>query len=243
MKTFERRMAVTDLEVRDDPAGPVLTGYASTFNDPYDMGWYTETIDPGAFKRTLGQKPDVRLLINHDGLPLARTTSGTMTLDTDEKGLRVSATLDPTDPDVQSLIPKMKRGDLNQMSFGFRTIEDSWSKDMSKRTMLSLDLNDGDTSIVTYPANPGAMAAMRSGGRAVDAIASALRCLESRNATDDDIRSLLTRMQQAYGDAPTVTVEPVIPGPVEAVELPVVDESAQRALDLLNLRRRRAQAL
>jgi hypothetical protein len=117
------------------------------------MGWYTETVKPGAFKRTLGQAPDVRLLINHAGLPLARTTSGTLMLEEDHRGLRVSAQLDPTDPDVQSIIPKMRRGDLNQMSFGFSTIEDSWSQDMSQRSMIALDLNDGDASVVTYPAN------------------------------------------------------------------------------------------
>jgi HK97 family phage prohead protease len=195
-RTFERRMAVAGLEMRDGADGFTLTGYASTFNQPYDMGWYTESVDPGAFTRTLGQNPDVRLLINHDGLPLARTTSGTLLLDTDSKGLRVQAQLDPTDPDVQALAPKMRRGDLNQMSFGFRTIEDSWSQDMSKRNMLSLDLNNGDASIVTYPANPTATVGLRStraAGPNAEAITAALRCLETRSATSEDIASVLTR--------------------------------------------------
>src|ERR1035437_9561901 len=106
-------MAVTGLEVREGSDALTLTGYASTFEQPYDMGWYAETVNSGAFKRTLGQSPDVRLLINHAGLPLARTASGTLTLDTDSRGLHVSATLDPSDPDVASLVPKMKRGDLS----------------------------------------------------------------------------------------------------------------------------------
>jgi hypothetical protein len=46
---------------------------------------------------------------------LARTKSGTLRLAEDERGLRIDATLDPTDPDVQRLIPKMKRGDMSQM--------------------------------------------------------------------------------------------------------------------------------
>src|SRR5690349_10489831 len=104
MKT-ERRMAVSDLEVRESSDILTLTGYASTFNQPYDMGWYTETVDPKAFQRTLGRKPDVRLLVNHDGLPLARTTSGTLTLDADSRGLLVSASLDRSDPDVERLAP------------------------------------------------------------------------------------------------------------------------------------------
>lgn len=194
MKTQERRMAVTDIEFRESDAGVTLAGYASTFNQPYDMGWYTETVAPGAFNRTLGMSPDVRLLVNHDGLPLARTTSGTLTLGTDDRGLTVSAVLDPNDPDVASLVPKMRRGDLNQMSFAFRTISDVWEDDMTKRTMRELDLSNGDVSVVTYPANPGALASLRSaGGRSVDAIASALRCLETRDASDEDIASVLTR--------------------------------------------------
>jgi HK97 family phage prohead protease len=195
MSQTERRMAATVLEVRDDDnAGITLTGYASTFDDPYDMGWYTETVESGAFKRTLGRKPDVRLLLNHDGLPLARTTSKTLTLDTDSKGLRVSASLDPSDADVARMVPKMKRGDLNQMSFAFRVDSDMWEDDFSKRTLRELDLNNGDVSVVTYPANPNASAAIRAaGGAQVEAITSALRVLEARDASEEDVISVLTR--------------------------------------------------
>lgn len=190
----ERRMAATVLEVRDDDAdGITLNGYASTFDDPYDMGWYTETVASGAFKRTLGRKPDVRLLLNHDGLPLARTTSQTLTLDTDSRGLRVSANLDPSDPDVASMVPKMRRGDLNQMSFAFRVDSDVWEDDFSKRTLRELDLNNGDVSVVTYPANPNATAAVRAAGPAIEAISSALRVLEERAASEEDVVSVLTR--------------------------------------------------
>ena len=195
-KPLEHRLAVTDLEFRDDSAGPVLTGYASTFNEPYSMGWYSEQVDPGAFKRTLGQKPDVRLLINHDGLPLARTTSGTLTLDTDSRGLMVRAEMDGADPDVQRLVPKMRRGDLNQMSFGFRVMGDDgdeWSPDMTKRTLRALDLNDGDVSVVTYPANSGTAAAVRSDGPNVDAVMSALRALERRAASPAQVAAVLTQ--------------------------------------------------
>lgn len=202
MKTFERRMAVESLEFRDDSDGFTLNGYASTFNQAYDMGWYQESVDPAAFKRTLGQNPDVRLLINHDGLPLARTTSKTLDLDTDKRGLRVSAHLDPTDPDVASLAPKMRRGDLNQMSFGFRTTEDEWSDNMSKRVLRSLDLNNGDVSVVTYPANPNASVGLRAGGTPFEAMASAIRSMEARNAPEDEVLELLARMQRAYGGVP-----------------------------------------
>jgi HK97 family phage prohead protease len=224
-KTFERRMSVTGLEVREGSGTLSLSGYASTFGQPYDMGWYTESVDVDAFKRTLGQKPDVRLLINHAGLPLARTTSGTLSLDTDKHGLIVSAELDPSDPDVASLAPKMKRGDLNQMSFAFRTTEDIWENDMTKRTLLSLDLADGDVSVVTYPANPNATASIRAGGPSVDGIFSALRALETRGAPSEDIASVLTRAL-AYFSAVDLIVDEAQEDISEALNIPNPDDEA-----------------
>jgi len=252
MKTFERRMAVTGLEVRQGDDNLTLTGYASTFNQPYDMGWYTETVDPDAFKRTLGQKPDVRLLINHDGLPLARTTSGTLTLSTDKKGLLAEANLDRADPDVQALVPKMQRGDLNEMSFGFRVLEDIWENDMTKRTLRSLDLNGGDVSVVTYPANPNTSVSVRAGGRPIDAIASALRALETRDATDEDIASVLTRAL-AYFSSIDMIVDNAqdeiadalgIPNPDVEQDADMMSEMQENAAKaLLELRKRRTFAL
>lgn len=209
MSPTERRMAATLLEVRDDDAnGITLTGYASTFNEPYDMGWYHESVDPGAFKRTLGRNPDVRLLINHADLPLARTTSGTLTLDTDSRGLRVSTQLDPSDPDVARLVPKMKRGDLNQMSFAFRIDGeegDSWASDFTTRTLRSLDLNNGDVSVVTYPANPNASAGLRAAGTAVEPITAALGALERRGASDSEVVDVLTRALAHFRGEPIIS--------------------------------------
>jgi HK97 family phage prohead protease len=93
-------------------------------------------------------------------LPLARTKSGTLTLTEDDQGLRVRAMLDPDDPDVQLIAPKMRRGDLTEMSFGFRVPAggDKWSDDRSRRTIVRADIDHGDVSIVTYAANPATTA-------------------------------------------------------------------------------------
>lgn len=251
MKTFERRMAVTGLEVRDGDSGVTLTGYASTFNEPYDMGWYQETVDPGAFKRTLGRTPDVRLLINHDGLPLARTSSGTLSLDTDSRGLRVSADLDPSDPDVAALVPKMRRGDLNQMSFGFRTDEDDWSKDMSQRILRGLDLHNGDVSVVTYPANPGTSAGVRGAGPNLEAIMAALRCLERRAAPADELVAVLsqalgyfTAIDNIVDNAQATVADALgVDNPDMEPITSEVDEAARQALIRLELRKRQLQLL
>ena len=165
----ERRTLSADLEVREAGTTITLEGYASTFNQPYEMGLYRETIAPGAFRKTLTEAPDVRFLINHEGLPLARTTSGTLELAEDSTGLHFRAELDPSDPDVARISPKIKRGDLSQCSFGFRTIKDEWTSDYSERTMRELSLRDGDVSVVTYPANPSTSAKLRASARAMAA--------------------------------------------------------------------------
>src|SRR5690242_7620889 len=153
--------------MRDDATtgAPIFEGYASVFNEPYDMGPFLEQVDRRAFDRTLSMQPDVRLLIDHEGQPLARTKSGTLTLRTDDHGLHVHAPLDPSDPDVQRLLPKMRRRDLSEMSFAFRvpTGGDEWDySDRTLRTLKELNLAGGDVSVVTYPASPTTEASLRS---------------------------------------------------------------------------------
>jgi hypothetical protein len=154
--------------MRDDSTtgAPIFEGYASVFNQPYDMGPFMERVHPAAFKRTLASGPDVRLLIDHEGQPLARTKSGTLELSTDDHGLHVRSALDPSDPDVQRLLPKMRRGDLSEMSFAFRVAPngDEWdhSGEQPVRTLRELSLAGGDVSVVTYPASPTTTASLRS---------------------------------------------------------------------------------
>lgn len=150
-----RRTASAQVEVREDGDGKLaFKGYASVFDAPYDMGWYTEVVRQGAFSKTLGEGADVQLLINHEGLPLARTVSGTLKLTQDSTGLLAEAALDPNDPDVQRLAPKMARGDIDEMSFAFYTIRQEWSPDYEERALVELSINKGDVSVVNYGANP-----------------------------------------------------------------------------------------
>ena len=230
-KTFERRMAVAGFEFREASDELTLTGYASVYNAPYSMGWYTETVKPGAFKRSLGTKPDVTLLVNHAGLPLARTVSGTLTIDgEDSHGLGVRASLDPSDPDVQKIVPKMRRGDLRgDMSFSFGVMGDDgdeWSRDMKQRTMRNLELNNGDVSVVTRGANPATSSSIRSDGQGIDAIASALRALETRAAGTEDIASVLTRAL-AYFSAVDLIVDEAQEDLAEALNIPNPDDEAE----------------
>lgn len=163
--TFETRTVAAQFETRDEADGPVIEGYAATFGQPYDMGPFWEQIDRRAFNRTLGASPDVRLLVDHEGQPLARTKSGTLELSADSQGLHMRAALEASDPDVQRLLPKMRRGDLDEMSFAFRVAPggDEWdySGDRTMRTLNELSLAGGDVSVVTYPANPNTSVSVR----------------------------------------------------------------------------------
>jgi len=166
---FETRTVAATFEMRDDSTtgAPTLEGYAATFGRPYDMGPFCEQVDRRAFDLTLGLSPDVRLLVDHTGQPLARTKSGTLALSVDDSGLHARATLDPADPDVQRLLPKMRRGDLDEMSFAFRVAPggDAWDYTDPERTMRTLNevsLAGGDVSVVTYPANPTTSVSVRA---------------------------------------------------------------------------------
>ena len=166
--TCETRTVAAAFEMRDDTAtgSPVFEGYASVFDTPYSMGPFWEQVDKRAFNRTLNASPDVRLLVDHAGQPLARTKSGTLELHADTQGLHARATLDSSDPDVQRVLPKMRRGDLDQMSFSFRVVGaagDEWDYGVERtlRTLRELSLADQDVSIVTYPASHTTTASVR----------------------------------------------------------------------------------
>ena len=149
-------------EIRSDDAGLHVVGYAAVFNQETDIGgMFREVIAPGAFSEAIG-RDDVVFLINHDGLPLARTRSGTLKLTQDDHGLRMETTLDPDDPDVKAIAGKMKRGDLDKMSFAFWPEVQEWDdgQDVPLRTVKKARLYD--VSIVTTPAYDGTEIAIRS---------------------------------------------------------------------------------
>jgi HK97 family phage prohead protease len=155
----KRSVAFSNLEVRASGEGNTLVGYAALWDTPsLDMG-FTEYVTRGAFTKTLKDGADVRLLFDHEGAPLARTKSGTLRLSEDHRGLKVEAELDPANPLAQSVMSALRRGDLNQMSFAFRTIKDSWSKDRSVRELREVQLFD--VSVVTYPAYEETVAELR----------------------------------------------------------------------------------
>lgn len=161
LRTFRvtnvRAVTTTDNQI-------AIEGYASVSESPYlvrdFLGEYQETVQRGAFKKTLKEKDDVRLLFNHDGLPLARTKSGTMALSEDDTGLLVAATLDSRITDASNVVHAVERGDVDEMSFAFQATKQMWNEDYSERTIVEAKLFD--VSVVTYPANPATSVKLRA---------------------------------------------------------------------------------
>jgi len=214
----ERRSVAAALEFRSTGSGDLtLTGYASVFGNGYDVyggppfGW-TESVNRSAFDTTLSQKPDLHLLINHEGMPLARTKSGTLQLSTDDHGLRVEASLDRNDPDVQRLQTKMARGDMDEMSFGFRVKRDEWNDDETKRELLEVSLHKGDVSVVNFGANPATSSQIRS----LDAALAFLNEIEPDSALAE-LRSGNPALLAAAREKLTALSATLTPPPVPVV--------------------------
>lgn len=156
-------------EIGSDPlANPGLDfiGIASSTNSGYPMwdaaGEYTEIVAPGAFRSSLALGPalDVPLVLDHTSIRrVARTTIpagqlGHLELSETELGLLCRAVLDPTDPDVAYIAPKIASGLITEMSFRFSIDAGEWSKDFTTFTITDAGLQRGDVSIVGFGANP-----------------------------------------------------------------------------------------
>lgn len=178
VKGVERRSTpFRGIELRDKPDGSGgstlhFTGYACVTESAYEMedwlGPFDEVVRAGAFKQTLSQNADVPFKINHEGLTLARTKSGTMRLSEDSTGLYVDADLDPGSPHVKSLRSAMDRGDVDEMSFAFWVVRQQWSPDFMQRDILEVNINKGDVSVVNYGANPATAGASLRGKALLD---------------------------------------------------------------------------
>lgn len=147
------------------------------------MGTFTESISPGALASILPTS-DTRFLVNHEGLALARTASGTLQLHDTSQALEFTAQLDPRQTLASDLAIAIQRGDCSQMSIGMIVAEDSWADDWSSRTIRSLD-SLLDISAVTFPASPTTSIAMVDDRAADVADDSPCNCTCALCATDN----------------------------------------------------------
>lgn len=158
----ERRAAAQRAEMNKDDTAVRVIGHAAVFNQEADIGGYfREVLRPGCFRNSIAND-DVPFLIEHSGLPLARNTAGTLKLVEDDVGLRMESTLDGADPDVMRIVPKMQRGDLNKMSFGFMATRQEWDETGDTPLRIVHECRLFDVSIVTSPAYDGTDIGLRS---------------------------------------------------------------------------------
>jgi len=168
---MERRAIPMELRA----AGRRLVGYAATFGTEARIADFTEIIQPGAFRGSLGPGKDVLALVDHDpSKVLARTRSGTLQLAEDPRGLSFSLEV----PDTQAghdVLALAERGDLGGMSFGFTVSKDGERWNGKRRELRSVVLHE--ISVVSaWPAYSGTVVQARS---AAPRLGQALRFLET----------------------------------------------------------------
>jgi HK97 family phage prohead protease len=135
-------------------------GYFTRYERAYPMwdefGEYEEVIGALAGRESLAKLPDVAFLVNHKGVTMARTRSGTLELAEDRQGGLHDAWLNPERQDVKDLVIAINDGDITEMSFAFMIPEGrgEWSDDFTTYRIAAYDMSRGDVSAVNYGANP-----------------------------------------------------------------------------------------
>ena len=219
LSKIETRILTTEFEVREEADGMHLTGYAARFNEPSEPLPFIERIAPGAFKRSLRSRNDVKLLWNHDtSTVLGSSRAGTLTLTEDDKGLRVSAVLPDTQAgrDAKVLI---QRGDVTGFSFGFTVPRggDSWNEDGSERTLNYVRLLEVSTG-VAFPAYTTTNGTAQVRGldkiakRAevdADTLADAMLKLEDGEEITAEEKDILSRVISELAPKEEIAPEPV----------------------------------
>lgn len=149
----QMRSVPSKFQTRADGDDLYIEGYFSVFGGVYEL-WdgASETIAPGAFSDTLGG--DIRALIDHESrLVLGRTTAGTLELREDETGLWGRVKINPNDQDAMNLYERVRRGDVDQCSFGFDILDEETEQRENgavRWTIRKVKLYE--VSVVTFPA-------------------------------------------------------------------------------------------
>lgn len=168
-----RKVQVNKLEVRtlEDSESRVVGGYVNKFNQQSELMtdyWgdeFIEVMSESAFNKTLETKSQKALWNHNTDLVLGSVAAGTLNLFTDGVGLRCEITL-PNTTWGNDAYESIQRGDVDGMSFGFRCVEDMWSKteyegrEIYKRTILEVELFE--VSPCVFPAYPDSQINCRS---------------------------------------------------------------------------------
>lgn len=153
-----------DVQLRATVTGNKVVGHAAVFGQIASVPGHYEALERGAFDEVLSNADtDVRALINHDpNLVLARQSSGTLRLSTDDEGLPFELDL-PDTSYANDLRVLLERGDISGASFAFMPGADRWGRTPDGRSLRTHTSVSQllDVSVVTYPAYSGAGVALR----------------------------------------------------------------------------------
>lgn len=147
------RSVPTEFKTREDGDNLSIEGYFAVFDSNYEIApGMSESIAQGAFSRTISG--DIRALINHDTtLVLGRTKANTLRLKEDAHGLWGHIDINPNDGDAMNLYERVKRGDVDQCSFGFDIRSED--TDINENGDIHWTIKDVDlyeVSCCTFPA-------------------------------------------------------------------------------------------
>lgn len=205
MAKVETRTNRADFEIREvENGGMTFEGYAALFDSASEPLPFIERIAPGAFRGSLKQRNDIKLLWNHDtGLVLGSSRAGSLSLQEDSRGLKVRAEL-PNTTAGRDAAELLRRGDVDAMSFGFSVPRDgdSWNADGTERTLNQIRLHE--VSIVAFPAYSATAGttsvrgldkvAKRAGVKDSDAVADALLKVEAGDSISVEEKSMISKI-------------------------------------------------
>lgn len=157
----KRSITMTDVRVEQEELK--IGGYFILFEDETELyDGIFEKIDARALDNTLNN--DIRCLFNHDTAQvLGRNKSKTLTLTKDEKGLYGEVHINPNDTDAVNVLERVKRGDIDQASFGFNILDEEQRLDENDNLHVVLkEIDLHEISVVTFPAYPNTSISARS---------------------------------------------------------------------------------
>lgn len=149
---YQVRSTQSKFETREVDGEMYISGYFAVFNSEYEM-WpgAVESIADSAFEGALAD--DIRCLIDHETrLVLGRNKAGTLTLKTDSRGLWGEVRINPNDQDAVNLYERVKRGDVDQCSFGFDILDEEFVDRGDSVKWIIKKVKLYEVSVVTFPA-------------------------------------------------------------------------------------------
>jgi HK97 family phage prohead protease len=213
-----RREPSTGQQLRAEPeqrnGKPMLHtfGYFTAYGKPYpmwdDFGRYHEVTARGSGAATLARKPDLGFLINHRGVTMARTKTGTLVLREDEHGGYHDAWMNLDRGDVRDLKAAIEDGDIDEMSFAFYIPDGAgeWSDDFTTFEIRAYDLERGDVSAVNYGANPYTDIAARSGEilRSLESLPEGARAEAAQRLGINEVEQQIRARERVVARSPMV---------------------------------------